>query len=189
MIGKAIARSIPPTTARISAHTQIAPNATNARKINNNVSMLDSFLLLSDVSVQQTPPEFFVSYISSWIFAVNIFKILFAINNDLWYIRHQWGIPPKLIDTIYIFSANGTETDQVKILFAAAVVPGRIVSWSIPDAFACSGSRLLVEPRFRCAGYPVFYCPFPAHMGILTAVSAVNFRILRKFTAFCVSRV
>jgi hypothetical protein len=26
--------------------------------------MLDSFLLLSDVSVQQTPPEFFVSYIS-----------------------------------------------------------------------------------------------------------------------------
>ena len=65
MIGKAIARSIPPITARISAHTQIAPNATNARKINNNVSMLDSFLLLSDVSVQQTPPEFFVSYISS----------------------------------------------------------------------------------------------------------------------------
>ena len=65
MIGKAIARSIPPITARISAHTQIAPNATNARKINNNVSMLDSFLLLSDVSVQQTPPEFFVSYINS----------------------------------------------------------------------------------------------------------------------------
>ena len=65
MIDKAIARSIPPITARISAHTQIAPNATNARKINNNVSMLDSFLLLSDVSVQQTPPEFFVSYISS----------------------------------------------------------------------------------------------------------------------------
>ena len=91
MIGKAIARSIPPITARISAHTQIAPNATNARKINNNVSILDSFLLLSDVSVQQTPPEFFVSYISSWIFAVNIFKILFAINNNLWYIRDWRG--------------------------------------------------------------------------------------------------
>lgn len=82
MIGKAIARSIPPITARISAHTQIAPNATNARKINNK-SMLESFLLLSDVSRQLTPTEFFISYISHWIFTINIFKILFAINNDL----------------------------------------------------------------------------------------------------------
>ena len=65
MIGKAIARSIPPIAARISAHTQSAPNAANARKINNNVTMLDSFGLLSDVFVKLTPTESFVSYISS----------------------------------------------------------------------------------------------------------------------------
>ena len=50
--------------------------------------------------------------------------------------------------------------------------------------FCIQWHRLLVGPRFRCAEYPDFILFTPQHTGIPTAISAVIFRIPRKFTAF-----